>query len=64
MSKLVKYLRYSGIRVTIDFNPCYWYWMPKVYKDSNKEWPDCMLHSWRARWLFLNINIWIDDGSW
>jgi len=64
MSRLIKWLRYSGINVTLLVNPCHWYWVPKAYKDNNQDWPDGWLHSWHASWLFVRITIWIDNGEW
>ena len=60
----MKWLHHSDISITLTLNPTRWVWRPTAYRESTKEWSDGLWLSWRARWLFLNIHIWIDDGSW
>lgn len=60
----MNWLRHSGLDVHIKLNPFQWRWMPRLYKSNSQEWPDCMFRSYCANWLFLGVNLWIDDGSW
>ena len=60
----MKWLRHSGMTITLIVNPAHWQWIPKVAKDTNQEYPDCMFLSYRAVWLFVRFNLWIDDGRW
>jgi hypothetical protein len=64
MLRLTKWLRYSGASVTITVNPFHWQWIPRAYKENNLEWPEGMRQSYRAWWLFLSIEFWIDNGEW
>jgi hypothetical protein len=60
----MNWLRYSGACVTLTLNPWHWVWLPRAYRESNREWPVGLCRTWRASWLFLTLRIWIDDGSW
>jgi hypothetical protein len=61
---MINWLQNSGISVTINLNPLHWWWIPKAYTDKNNEWPTSRFRSWNARWLFVRIHVYIDDGSW
>jgi len=60
----MNWLKHSGLDIHIRLNPFHWQWIPRLYKGSNREWPDCLYQSYHTSWLFLRIHLWIDDGSW
>lgn len=60
----MNWLRHSGVLITLTLNPFQWRWRPRAYKENNREWPEGLLRSYRVAWLFLNIRLWIDNGSW
>jgi hypothetical protein len=61
MKRLKKYLMYSGLSLSITFNPLHWSFVPRYFRNGNDGWePD--YHS--ISFLFLTIRFWIDDGSW
>jgi len=61
MNTLMRYLRYSGLSVSITINPFHWLFMPKYFSNGKYGWdPD--YHS--ISFLFLSVRFWIDDGSW
>ena len=60
----MNWLRHSGACVTLTVNPFHWQWIPRAYKENNLEWPEGLLRSYRASWLFLSAKFWIDNGSW
>jgi len=61
--KWLGWIRYSGITVRLNLNPCHWYWLPVVRSEHNMEWGS-PLRSWRAGWMFLTVRLFLDDGSW
>jgi hypothetical protein len=54
------YLKYSGLTVTINFNPFHWNFVPRYHR--NTEWGSDNEHG--ISFLFLSVRLWIDDGSW
>jgi hypothetical protein len=61
MKTLLRYLKYSGLSVSLTFNPYHWQYVPKYFRNGLDGWdPD--YHS--VSFLFLTIRVWIDDGSW
>jgi hypothetical protein len=59
--RLIKYLTYSGLNVTIKFNPCHW--RIAFNKGSSVEVWD-VEHSYVLELLPITVRFWIDDGSW
>ena len=60
MKKFLNYLRYSGLSVSITFNPFQWSYVPRHYVGASVWDPKDDAFSF----LFLTIRVWIDDGSW
>lgn len=58
-----KWLRYSGLTVSITINPAHWSIIPWARKDYN-EWAGPNEWTGSCGWLFLTIRAWLDDGSW
>lgn len=59
MKKLINYLKFSGLAVTITVNPYQWSFLP-IFKIDD----DWDFFTYRFTFLFLTIRVWIDDGSW
>lgn len=59
----MKWLRYSGISVTITLNPLHWRWYPWWQRDVN-EWAGPNERTYVFGILALSMRVWIDDGSW
>jgi hypothetical protein len=57
------WLRYSGISVKLNLNPCHWYLIPFAKSEHNSEWGSPW-RSWRTGWICLTIQLFLDDGSW
>ena len=62
MKQLVDYLRYSGLSISITFNPFHWAFMPRIQRGSLEVWDTS--DSFAVSFLFLTIRFWIDDGKW
>jgi hypothetical protein len=60
IQRILKYIRYSGLIMSITFNPFHWQ-MPKYFRNGKDGW-EPNYHSFS--FLFLTIRFWIDDGSW
>jgi hypothetical protein len=61
---MLKWLRYSGMSVTITVNPLHWRRVPRIGPTFIDEWVGPHERAYIASWLFLTVRIWIDDGSW
>jgi hypothetical protein len=60
MKKFLNYLKYSGLNVTIKFNPYHWRLSAKYFV-LNEVWEQDAL----VIELFpITVRIWIDDGEW
>lgn len=60
---MLKWLTYSGLSVSITFNPLHWRFIPYARRNHHElEGPNEFTGS--CGWLFLTIRVWIDDGSW
>lgn len=55
---MIKYLRYSGMVVSFSINPLYWKVLPhfKNYSEIGDN--------YSFEFLFLRIQLWIDNGDW
>jgi hypothetical protein len=62
--EMLKWLRYSGVSVTITMNPAHWAWRPRAGQVFTTEWAGPNERTWHARFLFVTVRVWIDDGSW
>lgn len=60
----MKWLRYSGASIALTLNPLHWVWIPQGGRVVTDEWAGPNERSYYARWLFLTLRFWIDDGSW
>lgn len=58
-----KWIKYSGISININLNPCHWYVIPFVRQEHNNEWGSPW-GQWRTGWLFFTVLLYLDDGSW
>ena len=58
------WLRYSGASVVVTLNPLHWAWIPQTGREFTGEWAGPNERSYYARFLFLTVRFWIDDGSW
>jgi hypothetical protein len=61
---MYKWLRYSGASVAVTVNPLHWAWVPHVGRAFTDEWAGPNERTWSARFLFVTVRVWIDDGSW
>ena len=62
LKKIIDYLKYSGVCVTIAVNPYHWSWIPVfAYEGSNEIW---FQDTFRFSVLFLTIRCWVDNGEW
>jgi hypothetical protein len=57
---ILNYLKYSGLNVTIKFNPYHWR-LNVDYCKTNEVWEQDTLV---IELLPITIRLWIDDGSW
>jgi hypothetical protein len=62
MKNFLRYLRYSGLVVSIMFNPFHWAFLPRIQWGSLEVWDTA--NSFNVSFLFLTIRVWIDDGKW
>lgn len=63
----MKWLRYSGMVISVSVNPLYWKMLPWWKTDSDQL--DWAFKSETERtvsfgFLFLTVRIWIDNGQW
>jgi hypothetical protein len=61
---MYKWLRYSGASISITVNPLHWSWVPQGGRAFIDEWAGPNERTWSARFLFVTVRGWIDDGSW
>ena len=61
---MINWLRHSGITVIIIANPMQWSWRPYARDFDVNEWRGPNERAWVAAWLFLRINLFVDDGRW
>ena len=61
--KNLNWLRYSGLGIILTMNPCHWRWLPRLGRNINNEWPYYCWRDYSLSWLFLTVNIWLDDGE-
>lgn len=57
------WIRWSGITVSVNLNPCHWRWIPAAGPEHNSEWGSPW-RSWRASWLFVSVLVFLDNGNW
>ena len=60
----MNWLRYSGASVAVALNPFHWAYIPVASRAFTNEWAGPKERSWYARFLFVTVRVWIDDGSW
>jgi hypothetical protein len=60
MEKILNYLKYSGLYVTIKFNPYHWR-LAANYLATNEAWEQDALV---IEILPITVRLWIDDGEW
>lgn len=60
---MLKWLNNSNLKVSIDLNPFVWVWLPKGIHQGPTE-SDPKLNIWYVRWLFLSVNLVLDNGDW
>jgi hypothetical protein len=60
MKTIFKWLRYSGINITIKLNPLHWRISCHYFK-TNEAWEQDALI---LELLPITIRVWFDDGSW
>ena len=60
----MNWLKYSGASVVFALNPFHWAWIPQAGRDFRGEWAGPNEKGWYAKFLFLTIRGWVDDGSW
>ena len=60
----MNWLRYSGATVRLNLNPFHWAWIPGAGREFRGEWAGPNEKGWYARFLFITVSAWIDDGSW
>ena len=63
LRNVYNYIRYSGLGITITFNPFHWRYTPKFHYRYDVEWSDKDLQI-MFTWLFLKIQLLVSDGSW
>ena len=61
---MYSWLRYSGASVAVNLNPLHWYWVPQAGREFTDEWRGPNERAWSARFLFVTVRTWIDDGIW
>ena len=61
---MYSWLRYSGASIAFTLNPLHWTWVPQAGRAFTDEWAGPNERSYSARFLFLTVRAWIDDGSW
>lgn len=60
--KFYDWIRYSGAVVTLHLNPLHW-WILPYFKRHSSEMGERDTR-WEFKFLFLKVNVWIDDGRW
>lgn len=60
----MNWLKYSGASVSVTLNPYHWAWLPVIAQEITNEWPSPNERSYYARFLFVTVRVWVDDGSW
>jgi hypothetical protein len=58
------WLRYSGASISATLNPLHWQYCPQAGRAFTGEWVGPNERSYYARFLFLTVRVWFDDGSW
>ena len=61
---MYNWLRYSGASVTVTLNPLHWSLWPRLFRQPGEAWAGPNEQTWRGGWLFLSIQVWIDNGDW
>ena len=61
---MYSWLRYSGASIAFTLNPLHWTWVPQAGRAFTDEWAGPNERSYSARFLFVTLRFWIDDGSW
>jgi hypothetical protein len=59
---MIKWLRYSGVWVTLILNP--FHWGLGFYKDKEEVLSAPNMLSYRLQIIFVTIRLVVDDGSW
>lgn len=62
-SKLLNYLRYSGVSIIVSLNPLWWKAWPWFREETNNEFGSAE-RTWAMGFLGLTIRIWVDRGDW
>ena len=57
---LIKYLKFSNIKIIFSLNPVHWTFFPSLKKQQD-VWGE---FDYSFSFLFLTITLFIDDGSW
>jgi hypothetical protein len=42
----------------------HWAWLPGAGREFRGEWAGPNERGWYAKFLFVTVGVWIDDGSW
>ena len=50
--------------MAVTLNPLHWAWVPQAGRAFADEWAGPNERSWYARFLFVTVRLWTDDGSW
>jgi hypothetical protein len=61
MKKFIDYCKYSGVWISIAFNPFHW---RVSIKNESGQWPSDYLRCYSIQLLAVSIKIVIDDGNW
>jgi hypothetical protein len=60
----MNWIKYSGVTVRLNLNPFHWAWIPGAGREFRGEWIGPNERGWYAKFLFVTVSVWIDDGSW
>ena len=61
---MLKWFKHSSIKVSLEFNPVQWIFIPIIFNSFNTKNAEYNHVHIYCRWLFLAINIIVDDGNW
>ena len=61
--RILDYLKYSGLTVTIVLNPFHWSWIPKMSPILDTI-TDGEMDGTMFSFLFIRISCWVDNGDW
>jgi hypothetical protein len=59
---MFNYIKYSGLWITLIFNPLHWQF--SFFENPNLEWPAPNRKEYVLQILVLSFRLVIDDGSW